>query len=108
MGSTVHSCAIRRVLVNGKPAGKEYSYLPYGLNIKTEVTAGLAGHRAILRVSLEMGLEENAQNSCECRPVRPPAGAANPSSIGLPGSADAHVGTVAELRLDDSPDNSHP
>jgi len=32
-------CAIRPVLMNGKPSGKCYSYLPYGLNVKIETTA---------------------------------------------------------------------
>lgn len=31
-------CAIGGVLLNGKPAGKKYSYLPYGLVVKIEVT----------------------------------------------------------------------
>ena len=48
MGSTVHSFAIRPVLMNGKPAGKEYSYLPYGLNVKTEVTATDGSHLIVI------------------------------------------------------------
>ncbi len=31
-------CAIRPVLGNGKPTGKAYSYLPYGLTVKVETT----------------------------------------------------------------------
>jgi len=32
------NCAIRLVLMNGKPSGKAYSYLPYGLTVKVETT----------------------------------------------------------------------
>ena len=32
------NCAVRMALLNGKPAGKEYLYLPYGLWVKTEHT----------------------------------------------------------------------
>lgn len=31
-------CAIGTVLMNGKPSGKSYSYLPYGLIVKVETT----------------------------------------------------------------------
>ena len=37
-------CAIRTVLVNGKPGGKEYSYLPYGLIVKVEWTEPGGSH----------------------------------------------------------------
>jgi hypothetical protein len=33
-------CAVRTVLVNGKPGGKSYVYLPYGLEVKTEWKLG--------------------------------------------------------------------
>jgi hypothetical protein len=32
-------CAVRTLFVNGKPGGKEYAYLPYGLIVKFEFTA---------------------------------------------------------------------
>jgi hypothetical protein len=32
------NCAVQTTLLNGKPAGKSYLYLPYGLWVKTEYT----------------------------------------------------------------------
>jgi hypothetical protein len=32
------NCAVQMTLLNGKPAGKSYLYLPYGLWVKTEFT----------------------------------------------------------------------
>jgi hypothetical protein len=41
------SCAVRTALLNGKPAGKEYLYLPYGLWVKTEFTDPSGSHLMI-------------------------------------------------------------
>jgi hypothetical protein len=37
-------CAIRPVLLNGKPSGKAYTYLPYGLTVKIESTTPGGSH----------------------------------------------------------------
>ena len=37
-------CAVRSILVNGEPGGKEYLYIPYGLLVKTEWTTDGGSH----------------------------------------------------------------
>jgi hypothetical protein len=38
------NCAVQTTLLNGKPAGKSYLYLPYGLWVKTEHTDPAGSH----------------------------------------------------------------
>jgi hypothetical protein len=40
-------CAVRTVLVNGEPSGKEYSHLPYGLWVKDEFTMPGGDHYTV-------------------------------------------------------------
>ena len=51
------NCAIRPVLINNKPSGKAYSYLPYGLTVKVE-TAAPGGSYLVVRELYDIEVAE--------------------------------------------------
>ena len=52
------NCAVRTVLVNGKPGGKAYLYLPYSLEVRTEWTTEPGGSLLIVRELYDIEVAE--------------------------------------------------